>query len=61
MSPLVGLGGAGGFCLLHPVFRIDTEDQPHWHLVAIRQLQNYARDQLGTARRSECAGLAAGV
>jgi hypothetical protein len=44
MSPLVGLGGARGFCLLHPLFRIDTEDQPHRHLVAIRQLHNYVRD-----------------
>src|SRR5882762_5047836 len=44
MSPLVGLGGARSFCLLHPLFRIDTEDQPHRHLVAICQLQNYARD-----------------
>src|SRR5467141_332688 len=44
MSPLVGLGGARSLCLLHPLFRIDTEDQPHRHLVAICQLQNYARD-----------------
>src|SRR5258708_36343407 len=44
MSPLVGLGGARGFCLLHPFFRIDTENQPHRHLVAIRQLHNYVRD-----------------
>ena len=30
--------------MLHPLFRIDTEDQPHRHLVAVRQLQNYIRD-----------------
>src|SRR5712692_6379870 len=44
MPPFVGLGGARGFCLLHPLFRIYTEDQPHWHLVAVRQLHNYVRD-----------------
>src|SRR6267154_5866456 len=44
MSPLVGLGGARSFCLLHPLFRIDTEYQPHRHLVAVCQLQNYIRD-----------------
>src|SRR5258707_8503526 len=44
MSPFVGLGGTRSFCLLHPLFRIDTEDQPHRHLVAIRQLHNYVRD-----------------
>src|SRR6266478_5707976 len=44
MSPPVGLGGARSFCLLHPLFRIDTEDQPHRYVVAICQLQNYARD-----------------
>ena len=43
MSPLVGLGSARSFCLPHPLFRIDTEDQPHRHLVAICQLQNYTR------------------
>jgi hypothetical protein len=26
MSPLVGLGGTRGFRLLHPLFRIHTED-----------------------------------
>src|SRR5258708_7146369 len=44
MSPFLGLGSARGFCLLRPFFRIDTEDQPHRHLVAIRQLHNYVRD-----------------
>src|SRR6266446_1247733 len=44
MSPLVGLGGARSFCLLHSLFRIDTEDQPHRHVIAVRQLRNYVRD-----------------
>src|ERR1700682_2344626 len=44
MSPFLGLHCEGGFCLLHPLFRIDTEDETHRHLVAICQLQNYARD-----------------
>src|SRR5467141_3855039 len=44
MSPFLGLHCAGGFCLLHPLFRIDTEDETHRHLVAICQLQNYVRD-----------------
>jgi hypothetical protein len=44
MSPFVCLGGARSFCLLHSLFRIHTEDQPHRHVVAIRQLRNYARD-----------------
>src|SRR5258708_12733134 len=44
MPPFVGLGGTRSFCLLHPLFRIDTEDQPHRHLVTICQLENYARD-----------------
>ena len=43
MSPFLGLHCAGGFCLLHPLFRIDTEDETHRHLVAICQLQNYVR------------------
>src|SRR5260370_25329051 len=44
MSPFLSLVRARSFCLLHPLFRIDTEDQPHRHLVAICKLQNYARD-----------------
>src|SRR5438552_14074980 len=44
MSPLVGLGGARSFRLVHTLFGIYTENQPHRHLVAICQLQNYARD-----------------
>src|SRR5258705_1676933 len=44
MSPFFCLARTRSFCLLHPLFRIDTEDQPHRHLVAICQLQNYARD-----------------
>src|ERR1700682_3602885 len=44
MSPFLGLHCEGGFCLLHPLFRIDTEDETHRHLVAICQLQNYVRD-----------------
>src|SRR6266852_4115421 len=30
--------------MLYPLFGIDTEDQPHRHLVTICQLQNYARN-----------------
>src|SRR4030081_2401120 len=44
MPPFLSLARARSFCLLHALFRIDTEDQPHRHLVAICQLQNYARD-----------------
>jgi hypothetical protein len=44
VPPFVGLGGARSFCLLHPLFCIHTEDQPHRHLVAICQLQNHVRD-----------------
>src|ERR1700682_4380776 len=44
ISPFLSLARARSFCLLHPLFRIDTEDQPHRHLVAICQLQYYARD-----------------
>src|ERR1700720_2880896 len=44
MPPFLSLGGARSFCLLHPRFRIHTEDQPHRHLVAICQLQNHVRD-----------------
>src|SRR5258705_13963405 len=44
MSPFFCLARTRSFCLLHPLFRIDTEDQPHRHLVAICQLENYARD-----------------
>src|ERR1700739_5118042 len=44
MSPFFGLGGARSFRMLHPLFRIDTEDQPRWHVIAVRQLHNYVRD-----------------
>src|SRR3981081_892595 len=44
MSPFLSLARARSFCLLHPLFRIDTENQPHRHLVAVRQLHNYVRD-----------------
>src|SRR6202035_2913583 len=44
MSPFLRLARARSLCLLHPLSRIHTEDQPHRHLVAIRQLKNYARD-----------------
>ena len=44
MSPFVGLGGARGFRLLHSFFRVYTKDQPHRHLVAVRQLHDYVRD-----------------
>src|SRR6266850_3866266 len=44
MSPFLGLPCARSFCLLHPLFRIDTEDQPHRHLIATCQLHNYVRD-----------------
>jgi len=39
---------ARGFCLLHPLFRIDAEDQPRRYVVAIRQLNNYVRDFRGS-------------
>src|SRR6202521_6384804 len=44
MSPFLGLARSRRFRLLHPLFRIDTEDQPHRHLVTICQLYNYVRD-----------------
>ena len=44
MPPFLGLARTRSFRLLHPLFRIYTEDQPHWHLVAICQLHNYVRD-----------------
>src|SRR6266853_6926505 len=44
MPPFLGFARSRSFRLLHPLFRIDTEDQPHRHLVAICQLKNYARD-----------------
>ena len=44
MPPFLGLRGARSFCLLHPLFRIDTEDQPHRQLVSICQLHNHIRD-----------------
>src|SRR6266404_6011905 len=44
MSPFLGLARTGCFRLLHPLFRVYTEDQPHRHLVAIRQLHNYVGD-----------------
>src|SRR5258708_6948501 len=44
MSPLFGLSRPRSFRLLHTLFRIYTENQPHRHLVAICQLQNYVRD-----------------
>src|SRR5882724_4369293 len=52
MSPFLGLHCAGGFCLLHPLFCIDTEDETHRHLVAICQLQNYVCDFPWIAFRS---------
>src|SRR6267378_2463967 len=44
MSPFLSLTRTRSFRLLHPLFRIYTENQPHRHLVAICQLQNYLRD-----------------
>src|SRR5260370_17235777 len=44
MPPFLGLTRTRSFSLLHPLFRIDTEDETHRHLVAICQLQNYVRD-----------------
>src|SRR5258705_7464295 len=40
MSPFFGLARSRSFRLLHALFRIDTEDQPHRHLVAVRQLHD---------------------
>src|SRR6266850_809708 len=44
MSPFLGLTRTRSFRLLLLLFRIYTENQPHRHLVAICQLQNYVRD-----------------
>src|SRR3984957_15550037 len=40
MSPFFGLARSRSFRLLHALFRIDTEDQPHRYLVAVRQLHD---------------------
>src|SRR5580704_6414657 len=44
MSKFLGLARTRGFRLLHPLFRIDTEDQPHRQVVAVCQLHDYIRD-----------------
>jgi hypothetical protein len=44
MSPFLGLQCASGYRSLHSLCRIDTEDQPHRHLVAIRKLHNHVRE-----------------
>src|ERR1700704_5731470 len=44
MPPFLGLACTRTFRLLHPLFRIYTEDQAQRHLVAICQLHNYIRD-----------------
>src|ERR1700693_6039375 len=44
MPPFLGLARTRSFRLLHPLFRIYTEDQPHRHLVAICELHDYIRD-----------------
>ncbi len=44
MAPFLGFARTRGFRLLHPLFRIDTEDQPQRPLVAVCQLHNYIRD-----------------
>src|SRR6266404_1844707 len=52
MSKFLGLTRSRGFRLLHPLFRIYAENQPHRHLVAICELQNYIRDLSGIAFRA---------
>jgi hypothetical protein len=42
MSPFLGLARTRSLCLLQPLFRIYTGDQPHRHLLAICQFHNYA-------------------
>src|ERR1700688_410482 len=44
MAPFFGFTRSRSFRLSHPIFRIDTEDQPKRHVVAVRQLHNYVRD-----------------
>src|ERR1700676_3400276 len=44
LSPFLGLARSRSFRLLHALFRIYTENQPHRHVVTIRQLHNYVRD-----------------
>src|ERR1700726_1925909 len=44
MSPFFGLARSRSFRLLHALFRIYTEDQPHGHLVAVRQLHDHIGD-----------------
>src|ERR1700675_2221819 len=52
MPPFLGLTRTRSFSLLHALFRVDTENQPHRHLVAICQLHNYVRDLLRIAFRT---------
>src|SRR6266853_1770000 len=44
MSPFLGFARSCSFSLLHSLFCIFTKDQPHRHLVAVRQLHDYVRD-----------------
>src|SRR6267154_559038 len=44
MPPFLGLTRTRSFSLLHPLFRIYTQDQSHRYVVAICQLHNYVRD-----------------
>src|ERR1700730_5828969 len=52
MPPFFGFTRSRSFRLLHALFRIHTENQPHRHLVAICQLQNYVRDLARIAFRT---------
>src|SRR5580765_6402068 len=44
MPPFLGLARTRSFRLLHSLFRVYTENQPHRHLVAVRQLHDDVGD-----------------
>ena len=44
MPPFLGLDRTRSFRLLHPLFRIHTEDQPQRDIVAIRKLHDHIGD-----------------
>ena len=61
MAPFLGFARTRSFRLLHPLFRIDTEDQPQRPLVAVCQLHNYIRDLPRIAFRTSFEARRAGL
>src|SRR5258708_38074126 len=44
MAPFLGFTCTCSLCPVYMFFRIYTENQPEWHLVAVRQSHNHIRD-----------------